>query len=59
MNDEGGGKMEEELMKGEEGEGNTGEGGGPESPIMIQVKTEGGKVSYKYKCPPVRCCQSF
>ena len=25
--------------------------GGPESPITIQVKTEGGRVAYKYKCP--------
>ena len=25
--------------------------GGPESPITIQVKTAGGKVVYKYKCP--------
>ena len=25
--------------------------GGPESPITIQVKTAGGKVAYKYKCP--------
>ena len=51
--------MEEELTKGEEGEGEASRGmtvtpvreGGPESPITIQVKTEGGKVSYKYKCP--------
>ena len=43
-------KMEEELMKGEEGEGEASGGmtvtpvreGGPESPIMIQVKMEGG-----------------
>ena len=54
-------KMEEELMKGEEGEGEASGSrgmtitlvreGGPESLITIQVKTEGGKVAYKYKCP--------
>ena len=54
-------KMEEELTKGEEGEGEASGSrgmtitpvreGGPKSPITIQVKTEGGKVSYKYKCP--------
>ena len=52
-------KMEEELRKGEEGEGEVSGSrgmtitlvreGGPESPITIQVKTEGGKVAYKYK----------
>ena len=52
-------KMEEEKGdKGDEGEA-SGRGmtitpvreGGPESPITIQVKTAGGKVVYKYKCP--------
>ena len=52
-------KMEEELAKQEgEGEGEASgmtitpvSKGGPESPITIQVITEDGKVSYKYKCP--------
>ena len=52
--------MEEELSKGDDqGEASRSRGmtitlvkeGGPKSPITIQVKTEGGKVVYKYKCP--------
>ena len=52
-------KMEEKGdEEGDEGEA-SGKGmtitpvreGGPESPITIQVKTAGGKVVYKYKCP--------